>query len=104
MKKRDRIQNLESFEEFREKFMKSEIFKEMLAEMSVRERLEGLSFEQVVEALMPEQRLALAEVLMSERFAALLVMPDEALRQLPEAFVDTLPESIRAEIRRRLAL
>ena len=90
MGNKDRVQHLEDFEELRDKFMKSEIFKEMVAAMPVRDRLEGLSSKEVAEALTPEQR-----------YAALLSMTDDDLQKLPDTFVDSLPESVRTEIRRR---
>ncbi|MEO0812197.1 MAG: hypothetical protein AAFY60_04980 [Myxococcota bacterium] len=83
MANENRVQNLEGFEELKADFMKSESFREMVA---------GMSAEQIAQTLTPEQR-----------YAVLLAMSDEELCELPNSFVEALPESIRAEIRRRLA-
>ncbi|MEM7676523.1 MAG: hypothetical protein AAF449_11020, partial [Myxococcota bacterium] len=81
--------------ELKADFMKSESFREMVASMSEELRAEmvaAMPAEQIAQTLTPEQR-----------YAVLLAMSDEELRELPNSFIEALPESIRAEIRRRLA-
>mgnify|MGYP006286009757 FL=1 len=61
------------------------------------ERLEGLTPEERVRGLAPEERVrGLAP---EER---VLTLPVEALRALASEYVDSLPEPVRAEVRRRL--
>lgn len=101
MANREHAKNLEGFEELQAEFRKSALFKKMMAETPVEERLagvaandrlRGLDSDEVAEALTPEQR-----------YAVLLAMSDNDLRQLPMSFVESLPESVRGEIHRRLA-
>ncbi len=73
--------------------------------LSLEDRLEGLTAEERLRGLPPEERLRglppeeLLRVLPPEEL--LLSLPVEALRALAPAYVDSLPEPIRAEIRRR---
>ena len=75
--------------------------------------LPQVSADEVAELLTPEQRHGvLAHIAVEElaktltpdqRFGVLLAMSDDILRQLPNTLIDSLPESVRAEIQRRLA-
>ena len=87
--------NLEGFEELQAEFRRSELFKKMIAEMSADEFAKAVTVDQaaaVVRRLPAEQR-----------YAVLLEMSDDALRGLPDTFVEALPKAVRREIRRRLA-
>ena len=116
MQNQDRVEKLEGYDEFEAEFRRSKLFKNLLAGLSskeVAETLARLSPEKVAKALTPEQRaealtrlspLDVAEKLTPEqRNAAFLSLSDNDLRKLPEAFIDSLPESVRTEIRRRIS-
>lgn len=95
MANEERVQQLEGFEELKADFMKSASFREMVAAMSA---------EEVAQTLTPEQRNAVMLTMSDkERYAVLLAMSDDALRQLPDSFIEALPESVRSEILQRLA-
>jgi hypothetical protein len=59
-----------------------------VAGLAPEERLAGLAPEERLAGLAPEEQL--------------LALSDEVLRGLPEAYVRSLPEPVRAEIQRRL--
>jgi hypothetical protein len=61
---------------------------ECLAGLTLEERLGGLTLEEYFAALTPEQLV--------------MVMPLDALRALPEAYLRTLPAEAQARIRERL--
>lgn len=104
MSNQERAKDLEDFDELKAQFLKSELFKEMLAETPLSDRLRDAGSDEVAEALTPEQRATIARALPAEqRYAEVLAMTDEALRGLPDSFIDALPEPVRTEIRRRLA-
>ncbi len=84
--------------------------------LPIEDRLAGLDPMDVVRALKPEQRLAglgpeqrLAGLGPEQRLAgltdaeAVLAMPDAVLAGLTEAFVDALPDDVRARVRARRA-
>jgi len=81
-----------SDEETRKKMQEMEdydaLVKRFLAELPPELRLAGLAPEQRVADLSAEERL--------------LMMPDEALRLLPDAYLDTLSPVTRGAIRRRV--
>jgi len=90
------------------------IMDKLLAKLPPERRLAGLAPEQRVAGLAPEQRLAglapeqrLAGLAPEQRVAGLtaeqrlLLLPDEALRALPDTYVATLSEPTRLAIRAR---
>ena len=99
MQNQDRVEKLEGYAEFEAEFRRSKLFKNLLAAMPVKERLEGVSIRELLAGLSSKE---VAEALTAEqRYAALLSMSDNDLRELSDAFIDSLPESVRTEIRRR---
>jgi len=99
-----------SDEETRKKMQEMEdydaLVKRFLAELPPEVRLAGLAPEVRLAGLAPELRLAglapeqrVADLSVEER---LLVMPDEALRLLPDAYLDRLSPATREAIRRRI--
>lgn len=104
MANQEHAKNLEGFDELQAEFRKSELFKKMMAETPLVERLRDVSSDEVARALSPEQQEAVAESLPPElQYRGLLRMSDDDLRKLPDAFVEALPEAVQTEIRRRLA-
>ena len=81
------LSELEGFEE---------ALRALLHDLPPEERLEGLNPEERMRGLAPEERMR--GLSPEER---LLTLPVEALRALAPEYVDSLPEPIRAEIRRR---
>jgi hypothetical protein len=71
---------------------------EVLARIVGRRLRAGMTVEQRLEGLSPEQRLAGLDP-----HAALLALPDDALRALPKAYIDGLPDDIRTKVEARLA-
>ncbi len=74
------LKELEGFTEIERKYLES---------MTPEERLAGLAPEQRLAGLAPEEQW--------------LALSDDALRLLPDAFVDALPPAVRARIRARLS-
>ena len=81
MENKDGAQDLEGFDE-----IEAHLFQDLLPRM-----LSKVPADAVAENLTPEQR-----------YTVLLTLSDDVLRQLSDSLVDALPESVRAEIRRRL--
>jgi len=75
-----------------------EIVARFLASMPVDERLEGLSEDELL-AHVSRQKIA-AKL---SRDELLLALPDDDLRQLPDSYLATFPESVREAVRKRLA-
>jgi hypothetical protein len=82
------VQELEGYDE---------VMLKMLEDIPPELRLAGLAPEQRLAGLAPEQRLA---GLTPEQ--AILALPDEVLRGLPQDYLATLSEPTRAAIRKRL--
>jgi len=87
-KKWKEMEEMEGYDELEERFV---------SRPSLRARLKGLTPEQRLAGLAPEQRVA--DLSIEER---LLLMPDEVLRLLPDAYLDTLCTPTRETIRRRI--
>jgi hypothetical protein len=82
------LQALEGYEELLEKLLARATPAQRVAGLAPEERLAGLAPEERLAGLAPEEQL--------------LALSDEVLRGLPEAYVRSLPEPVRAEIQRRL--
>lgn len=82
------MRELEGFDEVLDKFLADLPLEQVLGRYSPEQRLAGLPPEQRLAGLTPEQ--------------ALLALPDEVLRTFPDAYVATLPEGVRAAIRKRI--
>ena len=65
--------------------------------LAPQQRLEGLAPQQRLEGLAPEQRLEGLDAA-----HAVLALPDEVLKVLPQEYVETLPDDVRQRIRQRL--
>ncbi|WP_438044153.1 hypothetical protein [Sorangium sp. So ce128] len=91
------VQDLEGLEEEILRLLATFPPERVLSAYTPEQRLAGLSPEQRMAGLSPEQRLA---GLSPEQ--VLLALPDDVLRALSDAYVDTLSAEARAAIRARI--
>ncbi|MEO7590388.1 MAG: hypothetical protein ABI134_04170 [Byssovorax sp.] len=81
---------IEDLPEFEEMFKKSieKVRKAQIAELTLSERLEGLTLEQVLSTFSPEQLIS--------------VLPVDVLRALPEDYLRSLPAGAQEQVKKRL--
>ncbi len=89
---------LDDYDAVKQRFLSTFSLEDRLAGLAPEQRLAGLAPEQRLAGLAPEQRLAgLSEA------EQVLAMPDRLLALLPESYLATLPDDVRARIAARLA-
>ncbi len=91
-------QKLEGFNEIVDRFLSSLPHDKLASMLTREERLAGLAPQERLAGLAPQERLAGLS-----RDELLLAMADDDLRQLPDSYMATFPESVREAVRQRLA-
>jgi hypothetical protein len=98
---------LEGYDEIVDRFLSSLPHDKLASMLTREERLAGLAPQERLAGLAPQERLAgLAPQQRLEglsRDELLLALPDDDLRQLPDSYLATFPESVREAVRKRLA-
>ncbi len=101
------IRHREGFDSISDKFLDMFTPEERLSGLAPEQRLAGLAPEERLAGLAPEERLAglapqerLADLSLEQ---AVLALPPQLLRVLPEEYIDSLPDEVQREVRARLA-
>ena len=90
--------DLEGWDDWMSQYIASVPPEKLLARLKPEDRLAGLKPEDRLAGLKPEDRLAGLDAAQ-----AVLALPVEVLRALPESFLATLPDDVQATVRARLA-
>ena len=89
--------DLDGWDDWMSQYIASVPPEKLLARFKPEDRLAGLKPEDRLAGLKPEDRLAGLDAAQ-----AVLALPVEVLRALPESFLTTLPDDVQASVRTRL--